>query len=399
RNLALLKTAIAQNSMDPYLQYYIGIEWLGVRRADLAMKAFQKALRQFSLEQRVFRSLTIRQMISCYKNIGKFDVGIILCLEECQRYPEYCDLFFDGGVLFELQGEYEFAIKWFREAVKLGVPPLAYFHTDGTDGYLAYYHLGYCSEKLGLFKEAQKYYEQALDNNKNYYYPLYQLVLLKLAQHSAVEVLNFLKERDYLAIPEVADKMAELFWTAGFPDIGLQCLENNDSDHAGSLELFARCQMYSGKIDCALQSISQMYQRGIQPATGVVVDEIIAFMMVGRFDEARQRMWTLWQRHDSRNAFRAVFCLYKKLRHNTLLPLANLQAAATLFDLRERCLHVRAIGFQEQQCFAVVIEAIGNILVNDAELIAMLIHDLDKKERNVKKSLDYTFTALRGLYQ
>ena len=399
RNITLLKKAIAQNGTDPYLQYYIGTEWLGVRRADLAITSFQKALRQFSVQQAAFRSPTVRHLISCYKNIGKLDKAICLCLQESQNYPDYCDLFFDGGVLFELKGEYEVAIKWFQEAVKLNPPPLPFFHTDGTNGYLAYYHLGYCAEKLGLFKEAQKYYKQALAANKNYYYPLYPLVLLKLAEQSAIEVLNFLWEKEYLLIPEVAEKMMELFWAAGFPDISIQCLTNNISHSASSLELLVRCQLYSGEFTLALQSITALQQNGMQLTTEMIVDEITALLLLGRFDEARRIMWSLWHKPDCRDAFRAIFCLYKKLHHDTLLPLSNRKAVATLLDLRDRCLRVRAIGFREQQCFAKLLGVITTILLSDGETMALLIDDLQKREQAVKESMDYTFTALRGLYQ
>ncbi|WP_378953198.1 glycosyltransferase [Pelosinus sp. sgz500959] len=400
RNIAMLKKTICtQNPIDPHLLYYIGTEWFGVRRADLAIDAFKKALKEFSPEQIAFRSPTVRHLISCYKSVGKLDEAICLCLEESQHYPNYCDLFFEGGVLFELKKEYEVGMKWFKEAINSGPPPLPFFHTDGTDSYLAYYHLGYCAEKLGLIKEAKHYYEQALHANKTYYYPLYQLVLLKLTQQTAAEVLDFLKERDELALPEVSEKMAELFWTAGFPDIGMQCLNNTISHPTTNLELLARCQLYSGEIALALQSIAQIRQNGIQTTVETIVDEITAFMLINRFNEARQGMWELWRRKDCRDTFRAVFCIYKKLCHNTLLPLSNPKSIGTLLDLQNRCLRVRAKKFQEQQCFATLLAAIKDILFNDKDTFERLISDLQEKEDNVKRSLDYTFTILRDFYR
>ncbi|HWR45116.1 tetratricopeptide repeat-containing glycosyltransferase family 2 protein [Sporomusa sp.] len=399
RNIRLLKTAIALNNTDPYLHYYLGTEWLGVSCTDLAIAAFQVALRQFATAQTVFRTPAVRHLISCYKQSVKLDEAIRLCLEESEHYPEYCDLFFDGAVLFELQGEYALAIKWFQEAIRLGPPPLTFFHTDGTDSYLAYYHLGYCSEKLSLIKEAEKYYEQALATSQNYYYPLYPLVLLKLTQQPALEVLRFLREQDYLEVSEVAGKMAELFWTAGFPDIGVQCLEPKVAPDARELEILVTCQLYSGEIAGALQSILQMRQQGIEPSTTVAVDEIVALMLLDRYEEARLQMWSLWQKPDNRDVFRAVFCLYKKLCHNASIPLANPQATATLLALSNRCLQVRTKDFSKQRRFAAVIAAIKGLLANDAESLALVIHELSVKEQGVRQSLDYTFSTLRGLYQ
>lgn len=399
RNIRLLKTAIALNNTDPYLHYYLGTEWLGVSRIDLAIADLQVALRQFSITQAVFRTPAVRHLISCYKQSAKHDEAIRLCLEESAHYPEYCDLFFDGAVLFELQGEYALAIKWFQEAIRLGPPPLAFFHTDGTDSYLAYYHLGYCSEKLNLVKEAQKYYEQALATSQKYYYPLYPLVVLKLTQQPAVEVLHFLREQDYLAVSEVAVKIAELFWTAGFPDIGVQCLEHKAAPDALVLETLFTCQLYSGEIAKAQQLIMQMRDLGIEPSTAVVVDEIVALMLLDRYEEARQQMRNLWRKSDNRNEFRAVFCLYKKLCHNTSIPLANPQATAILLAVSNRCLQVRTKDFSQQHRFAAVIAAIKDILTNEAESLALFIDNLSVKEQGVRQSLDYTFSTLRGLYR
>lgn len=399
RNIALLKKAIAENTTDPYLQYYLGIEWLGLGRFNFAISAFRKALNKLSPQQIVFRSPAVRHLIQCYKNAGQLDEAICLCLEESQHYPEYGDLYFDGGVLFELKSEYSIAIKWFQEAVKLGTPPIAFFHTDGTGGYLANYHLGYCSEKIGLYKEAIKHYEEALNNNKNYYYPLYPLVLLQVAQHSAKDAIKYLDERGYLAIPEVAEKMAELFWSIGLPDIGLRCLANTMPLHDAGWELLIQCQLYSGDIAGAFQSIRQMRQNDIAPGAVILVDEIAALLMQDRCEEARGQLWELWRRPESRDTFRAMFCLYKKLCHKIVLPLSNHKAATALLDLERRCLRTQTSKIPEQECFAALIRAIRAILADDTETLALLISELSEKEQDIKRNLDYTFTVLRGLYR
>ena len=398
RNIALLKKARAERPSDPCLLYYLGTEWLGLGRFKLAIRAFQKALDQFTSEQIVFRSPTVRHLIQCYKNIGELDAAICLCLEESQQYPAYGDLFFDGGVLFELKNEYEIAIKWFQEAVRLGPPPLAFFHTDGTDSYLANYHLGYCSEKAGLHKEAITYYEAALNNNKHYYYPLYPLVLLQLTRLSPMDVMQFLCERGYLENPEVAEKMAELFRSVGMPEIGLQCLGSDPPPRADSWELFVKCQLYSGEIAGAIQSVKLMRQHGIEATTAALVDEITALMVQERFDAVRKQLWELWRKPESRDTFRAMFCLYKKLGCNTLLSLSNCRAAAVLFDLVRQCLCAKTKNFQEQARFAALISAIHDILANDAETLVLLISELSTQEQDIKRNLEYTFTALRGLY-
>lgn len=400
RNIALLKKAIAEHTTDPYLQYYLGTEWLGLGKFNLAISAFRTALSQFSRQQTVFRSPTVRHLIQCYKQTGRLDEAICLCLDESQQYPEYSDLFFDAGVLFELQDEYDIAIKWFKEAVKLGSPPIAFFHTDGTEGYLANYHLGYCLEKIGLHKEAIKYYEEALDNNKAYYYPLYPLVLLLLTQHSAADVMQYLRNRNYFTISEVAEKMAELFLSVGMPNSSMQCLTDFVPRNDAGWELLIKCQLYSGEFDGVLQSARQARQSGIEMLDGMIIDEVTALMVQERFDEVRRQLWELWRRKKKRDTFWALFCLYKRLCHNTLLPLlSNPKTADVLLNLYDRCLGAQTKEFQDQKRFAALIMAMHDIVANDAATVGLLISGINEKEHYIKHRLDYTFTALRGLYR
>lgn len=398
RNIKLIKTAMAKNTDDPYLHYYLGIEWLGLGRYDPAISALEQALHQFSPQQAPFRSPTLRHLVQCYKNTGQLDKALCLCLEESQQYPEYCDLFFDGGVLFELKSEYEIAIKWFQEAIKLGPPPLPFFHTDGTDGYLANYHLGYCAEKLGLFKEAQHYYEAALNNDKNYYYPLFPLILLQLTQHSSADVIQALHKRGYLRVPEVAEELAELFWSVGLPNVALQCFTDTVPLQDSALALLVRCQLYSGEIAGALQSINHMRQSTLEPVTEILIDEIIALMVQEDFETAHQQLLKLWCKPENRDSFRAVFCLYKKLWQNSLFPLFNSKAALVLLELYKRCLRVHSGSFLHQQRFAALIKAIRDILTAEPDTLMLLAAELKAREQDVKHNVEYTFTTLRGLF-
>jgi len=396
RNIRLLKHALKKNSADPCLHYYLGTEWLGLGRIDTSIGLFQQALSQLPSQQEAFRTATIRHLIHCYKNTGRLDEGLCLCLEESQNYPEYCDLFFDGGVLFELKEEYGIALKWFQAAVQLPEPPLSFFHTDGTNSYLAYYHLGFCAEKLGLYKEAQHYYEQALAANNAYYYPLYPLILLKLTHQSAEAVLDFLRTSGHFACREIAVSMAELFWTAGFPDIALSCLEESACGLPASIELLARCQFYTGKAECALLSLADLRHNNHEPAADIVVDEISALLLLGRFTEARQRVWGLWRKKSSRDSFWAAFGLYKKLAHNRLITLPSPQSATALLALAERCTRNRA-AYGTQKDFARIVTTITELLQTRADYWELLINDLNQKEAALKQHLAYTFSACRDL--
>lgn len=397
RNLSLLNKAVEKNNSDPCLPYYLGTEWLGLGHIDRAVGFFREALSRLTPQQASFLTPVIRHLISCYKNTGRLDEALCLCLEQSQQYPEYCDLFFDGGVLFELKQEYTIALKWFQAAANLNDPPLSFFHTDGTNSYLAYYHLGHCAEKLGLYQEAQHYYEQALAINKTYYYPLYPLILLRLACQPAASVLSFLRTSGYLDCDEVAAKMAELFWTAGLPDIALSCLENTVCRQPEIVELAAQCHFYTGNTACALQLIDGLRRESHEPAAAIAVDEISFLLLSDRFAEAQQLLRGLWQRKGCRSAFWAAYSLYKKLAHNSLISLPDRQAAALLLNLADRCARSRPPTYGAQKNFALLAAIISDLLETKAEFAEMLVRHLQEQETGLKQQLAYTFTACRDL--
>lgn len=399
RNIRLLKKALKNNNADPCLHYYLGTEWLGLGHVDHAIRFFQEALSGLTPQQAAFRTPAIRHLISCYKNTGSLEEALCLCLEESQQYPDYCDLFFDGGVLFELKQEYVIACKWFQTAVELNDPPLSFFHTDGTNSYLAYYHLGHCAEKLGLYKEAQHYYEQSLAINRAYYYPLYPLVLLRLACQPAADVLDFLRTSGYLDCNEVAAKMAELFWTAGLPDIALSCLENTVCRQPEIVELAAQCQLYTGNTACALQTIAELRRDNHEPAAAITVDEISFLLLSNRFAEAQQLLKGLWRKKSCRSAFWAAYALYKKLAHDSLITLPDRQTATLLLNLADRCARSRPPTYAAQKNFALLAAAIRDLLQTKAEFAEMLIHHLQEQEAGLKQQLAYTFTACRDLFR
>ncbi|MGQ9533136.1 MAG: tetratricopeptide repeat protein [Desulfotomaculales bacterium] len=205
----------------------------------------------------------MRHLTACLRALGRHDEAICVVLEESLRYPQYTDLFFDGGVLFEEKGEYEVAIKWFQEALSCGRPPLLFAHTNGTEGFLSLYHLGYCHEKLGRTHQAREFYEKALTANPAYPYPLYSLFLLLFTAAGPKAALDYFRAAGHLGHPERAAILADLFSEAGFPEPAYVCLREAQAHDRpeGDVRRLVHLCVYGGRPDEALSLI-----RGLQDA-------------------------------------------------------------------------------------------------------------------------------------
>lgn len=313
RNLALLLKAKAQDPTNPFLQYYLGVEWLGLNKADKALPCFQATCRQLTDAHILFRAPAVRHLLTCLKLRDRLDEAICVCLEESLRYPFFADLFFDGGILFEQKEDYSTATRWFQEAINCGRAPAHFSHTNGTESFLSLYHLGYCCEKLSRPEEAKKYYEQALTANPDYLYPLLNLLLLYIGEKGSMEAFSYLKASGHLAHPaRQVESLATLFFEAGFAPLALACLEESGLDR--NWRTLFRFQVYCGRERDALALLQRIRSTGEYVDINLAADEVIALILHQDYAAAKAVALSLWRLPDRRGSAWALLNLISLCR-------------------------------------------------------------------------------------
>lgn len=309
RNLTLLRRAIAVEPNNIFLLYYIGIEWLGLKRWDKALPIFQSVVKALTDEQLLFRAPAIRGLIACLSAVGKNDDALRFCMDETLHYPAYTDLFFDGGILLEKRGEYEAAVKWFDMAIQCGLPPAIFSHTCGTESYLALYHLGYCHEKLARFEQAGDCYQRALTANPDYVYPLYRLFLLQLTNLPAHTLYEHYRTAGFLKRQDWSDIIADLFFEAGYPELAAAC--GNEAAATGNRRnhLQFKYLIYCGRLAEALTLVE--LDRALQEGASreLINDELVALLLSGNAKAAKSKALALWRHPTERGAALALLNL------------------------------------------------------------------------------------------
>lgn len=302
RNLALLKKACSEDPQNHFLQYYAGVEWLMLGKPERALPHFRQAYRNLTDENLLFRGPALRYLIICLKELGRLDEAICLCLEADLRYPEYTDIYYLCGVLFEGKKEYPLAIKWLNQAAGCGTPPPVYSHMNGAGSFLAHYHLGYCHEMLGKSEAAKNHYQHALEANPQYIFPVYNLFLILLAKHGPRYALGCFKERGYLDKIGLALAAADLFFISGYPNLACRCLENCEVSRNRAEEYrfcLGKYNIYSGKLQQGLD-----YLNRVSEESGFYihsqVHRVVALLLLGRFTEGSALALELWKNHAAR---------------------------------------------------------------------------------------------------
>ena len=450
RNLALLRRVLSADPANPFLQYYLGVEWLSLGKAARALPCFQEACALLTDGHIMFRAPAVRSLAACLKILGRLDEAICLCLEESRRYPFYTDLFFDGGILFEMKGEYAVAGKWFAEALRLGPPPPLFSHTNGTESFLSLYHLGYCREKQGARKEAQDCYEQALTVNQEFIYPLYNLFLLCLTDQGPRGAFHHFKAAGRLKHPRQAATLAGLFFEAGWPELACACLEEGSPGHgpanigppghgpaevapppadpsntgppeagppdagspdAGRARLLARYCVYAGRWGEALAILDRIpREEDVCAGPFPAAEEIVALILQEDYRTAKERALALWRRPAGRGPAWALLNLIALTGSGTPCgrPEENLEPAAiqTVLSVLENCLRSRTdLSGRERMPAA----AAGRYLLLAEKArqflawlsprgCAALCAYLEEKANAVRRLLEFKFGPAGGLF-
>ncbi|MGC7846480.1 glycosyltransferase [Desulforudis sp. 1088] len=410
RNLNLLLQAVEADPANSFLQYYLGLEWLGLQKPAQALECFQRTCRELDDSNVLFRAPAVLYRVHCLKVLGQLDEALCICLEESSRYPSYSDLFFEGGVLLELKGEYAVAIRWFKEALNCGTPPPLFTHTVGTEGFLALYHLGYCSEQLGQLEEACDYYKQALAANPDYIYPLYSLFLLERYRSAPPDVFQHFRKTGYLRTFQQAAALAELFFASGRPDIALLCLKECPSSwDCRCLPQIIRFSTYGGEPEHALSLVNEFEATCRIFDVSVAVHRIVALLLLNDSPTAREQALRLWRKPEQRSEAWALLNLVSLCSGHTWCgrPEKPRERAVIklVLDILDDCLRSSAVPIapgdrREKVDYARLAKAAMKLLADlSAEGCTALTDYLKSKAEALRQTLDKQHRLARRLYK
>lgn len=321
RNLKLLKKASQEDPHNPFLHYYLGVEWLMLGKPANALPFLLKAYTILSDDHLLFRAPALKYLILSFKALDRHDEALSLCLAASLDYPTFTDIFYLGGLLFEEKEEYPIALKWFDQAITCGYPPALFNHLTGSESFLAYYHLGFCYERLGKLSEAKEAYETALKHNSSYPYPLYPLFSMLLCEKGPALSYQHLNDRGILNDPLLSLTSADLFFLVNHVEEAYLCLKSHMHDFPRSerfLFTYSKYCIYSGRVREGLDCLSQMPEgHSFSKASHNL--SIVAHILLGDFQSARTLAISLWK-HPATRCEAHIFLWVLRAMRKSILP-------------------------------------------------------------------------------
>lgn len=403
RNLQLLTQQLKNNQDNHYLQYYMGVEWLGLGRYEKALPYFREAIDKLSSHQLMFRGPAIRYLVDCLKFLGHLDDALQVSQNECKLYPNYTDIFFDAGTILEEKGEFKNAIDYFNKAIQLGDPPLCYYHSKGTESFLSFYHLGFCCEKIGLYEVADQYYWRALEANPNYVCPLYSLVLLKVSNFKPSVVFDYFRQKNSFIHDKWVVTLATLFLKVGLPMLAAQCYEQSVTASGDQSSNLIKSLLYSGCTERGLAIINSMERSEL--SMDLLYEEIIAYLLSADYCKAKQRALELWRNSpQQRSQAWALLSLIARMcscpGYTKPEKAREPEVIQTYLSILENCLRYipkRPGDIRQEVTAQKLAKKIIDILIAlSAESNMCLIHYMRSKAESTRFILDYKYRPARG---
>ncbi|SDF43622.1 glycosyltransferase [Sporomusa acidovorans] len=397
RNIKILSEQLkCEPENEAFIKYYLGCEWLGLGQYQQAYACFQFAYEQFDNSHVFFRSSTVRSLIACLRFMGNFREALAICMKETAVYPEYTDLFFDGGVVLEQLEEYEIAARWFKEAAQTGTPPMIYQHTHGTENFLSQYHLGHCCQILGKCEEAAQWYEKALTANKNFIYPLYGLFMVLVTKKSCEELINYFTERGYVTGDEGLQALGELLFASGRPDLAVKVCSQPEKNVMPSSQLI-KYYLYSGNFEQALAMIEELQTMPGMNDTATMQAEILCSLFLTDLDAAKEKCLNMWQAESLRAEAIALLALTRRLGGHRLVVSEQYQPVLieSLLKIIADC--ARSYG-GNSSVFIKIAKCCEEILSDFEQGSKALLAYWQSEIKGVEMLLDLRYKCVRGLY-
>lgn len=379
------------NSDNPFVQYDLGKMLLSRGKYPKAYACF-KVCNKLPEDHIALKAAAIQYQIQALRLAGQMPEALCCAMEGCRSYPQYTDLYFEGGVVLEHMGEYEVAIRWFRSAIDSGTPPILFNHVGGTENYRSFFHLGCCYRQLGLSLEAAACFEQAIAIQPDYFDAIHGLFQM-LADQPAIRIKEILEEKGLLNRDPVAETVAELFFVTGKAELARKITDGRKLADSSKFVLY---QIYGDAVEAAVEFLREA------PATLAPVERIMACLLNGDSDEARKAAVLLWQKPTGRDGAWAMLSLVAQVRGEGgfTLPEPAREAGMVnlLLGLLERCLN-SAAECRGHGKYDRIAEAIMDCLVQRTRQGREALSDyLGKKSRDVLEIMVCSHSGGRSLF-
>lgn len=167
RNIPIIKEELKKNPNNPFHNFNLGNEYLALGDLEEALHYYNISYNNIQIESGYANKLIIKR-ISCYIELGGYDIALREIESALNIYPNSTDLHFYKAYLHQKQKKYTLAIKEFNKCLDIGDNDSDFMFINGCGSFRSYFALGDIYLLLKDYEEAIINYEKSIKtNNKN----------------------------------------------------------------------------------------------------------------------------------------------------------------------------------------------------------------------------------------
>ena len=229
RNLTILEEEIKKSPEDGFVYYNLASEYARLYQHEKAVYYYKESLKrtkgETGYESRLYKMIGLSSL-----GAKQWNESIPILSKGIEKFPDYPDLYYVRGILYEAAGDYIKALANFTKCLamhgKSANDNKIFVVEDGVTSYKAHYYSGRIFEKMNKPQDALTAYSKALQINPYFKEPL--LNIKYYFQGEPEKILSFLEDKVYRDIKSVETKIitAKHFFETGDFKISLSILNN-----------------------------------------------------------------------------------------------------------------------------------------------------------------------------
>ncbi|MCY6353847.1 tetratricopeptide repeat-containing glycosyltransferase family 2 protein [Clostridium sp. ZS2-4] len=286
RNISSIKEQIKKEPQNKYHHFNLGNEYNCLNEKEKALECYYKAYDEFKPYLGYSPKLLERIIVTNY-NLKYFEKALEFINIGLDYYPDFTDLYYLRGIIYNEQNKSLLAIKAFEKCIELGEAPVLLKSIYGTEGFRSLDELSRIYIRLKDYDTAYKYCIETIKSKPDYLAPLYSIAHILKEKNTPIDEFKNKIEGFFSDFPREYSFIADLFYNVGHYETALKYIEKLEAKIELPQELMffkAKCLIRTAKFDECIKI--DTIPRNSLLYVQLFMYKVICFIMTNKYDSA-----------------------------------------------------------------------------------------------------------------
>lgn len=286
RNIRIIEEELNKYPNNPFYNFNMANEYFAMNKCEEALKYYNIAYQNMNEKSGYTSKLVMKRVLALIES-QKFDIAMRAIDEGIKMLPNFTELYFYKGHVYQKKGQYTLAIKYFSKCIEMGEASIDLRMINGCGSFRSYFALGDIYFELKDYEEAANNYikSEELGNKRiSIYYKLGE-ALSKLYEDKS-KIVNILKNMIDISKISGLLLLSNVLNNCGVYDCALEYLNEARKIENSDRVIFkiAKTLLYKREYDSALNLFNKVPDNSIWKNDSVVNSIIIRMIMNEKID-------------------------------------------------------------------------------------------------------------------